>query len=162
MIELMISVAIIGILAAIGLPLFAKHQMRTRSSEAKVNLSAIRVVQESQFAESGVYVAAAAEPPAVPGRQTAAFDYAGSDFLELGWSPEGRVFFSYATTVVLPGATGFTADAAADLDTDGVLQIWGYEKPNVDGVSINGALGCDVTTIVSRQVSPCFSGNSIF
>ncbi len=41
LIELMIVVAIIGILAAIAIPNFLRFQLKARSSEGKVNLSAI-------------------------------------------------------------------------------------------------------------------------
>jgi type IV pilus assembly protein PilA len=42
LIELMIVVAIIGILAAIAIPNFLQYQMKSRQSEAKVNLNAIK------------------------------------------------------------------------------------------------------------------------
>src|SRR5690242_15315546 len=41
LIELMIVVAIIGILAAIAIPNFIAYQAKSRQSEAKVNLAAI-------------------------------------------------------------------------------------------------------------------------
>uniref|UniRef100_UPI00117E9790 type IV pilin protein n=1 Tax=Nitrospira cf. moscoviensis SBR1015 TaxID=96242 RepID=UPI00117E9790 len=41
LIELMIVVAIIGILAAIAIPNFVAYQAKSRQSEAKVNLGAI-------------------------------------------------------------------------------------------------------------------------
>ena len=40
-IELMITVAIVGLLAAVALPSFAKFQARSKQSEAKVNLKAM-------------------------------------------------------------------------------------------------------------------------
>ena len=42
LIELMIVVAIIGILAAIAIPNFIKFQAKSKQSEAKTNLKAIR------------------------------------------------------------------------------------------------------------------------
>ena len=42
LIELMIVVAIIGILAAIAIPNFLQYQMKSRQAEAKTNLQAIR------------------------------------------------------------------------------------------------------------------------
>ena len=41
LIELMIVVAIIGILAAIAIPNFVKFQMRSKVSEARLNMKAI-------------------------------------------------------------------------------------------------------------------------
>ena len=46
LIELMIVVAIIGILAAIAIPNFIKFQLRAKAGEAKVNLAAIRTGEE--------------------------------------------------------------------------------------------------------------------
>ena len=52
LIELMIVVAIIGILAAIAIPNFLRFQLKSKSSEGKVNLAAIRTAEESYLAES--------------------------------------------------------------------------------------------------------------
>ena len=56
LIELMIVVAIIGILAAIAIPNFVKFQCRSKQSEAKGNLKAIYVAEESYRAERDHYV----------------------------------------------------------------------------------------------------------
>jgi len=53
LIELMIVVAIIGILAAIAIPNFLQYQMKSRQSEAKTNLQAIKTSQVSFQAERG-------------------------------------------------------------------------------------------------------------
>ena len=65
LIELMIVVAIIGILAAIAIPNFVRFQLRSKSSEGKTNLAGIRTSEESYFAEYGNYVAAATSPAAL-------------------------------------------------------------------------------------------------
>src|SRR5262249_5569552 len=75
LIELMIVVAIIGILAAIAIPNFLRFQLRAKSSEGKTNLAAIRTAEEGYFAEFSVYVVAAATPAAgVPGTQKHLWD----------------------------------------------------------------------------------------
>jgi type IV pilus assembly protein PilA len=56
LIELMIVVAIIGILAAIAIPNFVKFQCRSKQSEAKGNMKALYVAQESYRAEFDTYV----------------------------------------------------------------------------------------------------------
>lgn len=53
LIELMIVVAIIGILAAIAIPNFLKFQAKARQSEAKSNLASIATAQISYMAEAG-------------------------------------------------------------------------------------------------------------
>ena len=66
LIELMIVVAIIGILAAIAIPNFIQYQMRSRTSEAKTNLSAIKTANLAFQAEQRCFLSAAAAPAAVP------------------------------------------------------------------------------------------------
>ena len=61
LIELMIVVAIIGILAAIAIPNFLQYQMKSRQSEAKTNLQAIKTSEVAFQAERGCYVGIAVE-----------------------------------------------------------------------------------------------------
>jgi type IV pilus assembly protein PilA len=56
LIELMIVVAIIGILAAIAIPNFLQYQLKSRQSEAKVNLNAIKTSQIAFQAEKSCYL----------------------------------------------------------------------------------------------------------
>jgi hypothetical protein len=82
-------------------------------------------------------------------------------FDTLGWGPEGDVFFSYST--VAQGA-GFSADAAADVDGNGVAQFWGYA--HLDGAARVALAGgrCDVNGLAAPdQVGPCdATGAAIF
>lgn len=55
LIELMVVVAIIGILAAIGIPQYAKFQARARQSEAKGSLSAVYAAEQSYQGEWNTY-----------------------------------------------------------------------------------------------------------
>ena len=73
LIELMIVVAIIGILAAIAIPNFLRFQLKAKSSEGKTNLAAIRTAEESYFAEYGAYVSADPSPAAVDDNQKTDF-----------------------------------------------------------------------------------------
>ena len=61
LIELMIVVAIIAILAAIAIPNFLQYQMKSRQSEAKTNLQAIKTSEVSFQSERGCYVGVAVE-----------------------------------------------------------------------------------------------------
>ncbi len=55
LIELMIVVAIIGILAAIAIPNFIKFQARSKQSEAKANLKAMYTAEKAYFQEKDTY-----------------------------------------------------------------------------------------------------------
>ena len=57
LIELMIVVAIIGILAAIAIPNFIKFQARSKQSEAKTNLKAVFTAEKSWYGEHDTYAA---------------------------------------------------------------------------------------------------------
>ena len=67
LIELMIVVAIIGILAAIAIPNFLTYQLKSRQAEAKTNLQAIRTSEIAFQAEKGCYIGmTATEPQGMP------------------------------------------------------------------------------------------------
>lgn len=161
LIELMIVVAIIGILAAIAIPNFLRFQLKAKSSEGKVNIAAIRTAEESYLAEFGVYVAGTASPTmADPGPTKVAWNDNGG-FNTLGWSPEGQVFFQYEVNYQSATPSAFTITAQADIDGNNTNQVWGYVKP-VTGTNAgiapasmgictaNGIAGNKLTT-----VGPC-------
>ena len=166
LIELMIVVAIIGILAAIAIPNFLRFQLKAKSSEGKTNLAAIRTAEESFFAEYGLYVSADPSPATIGGNQKTQFTdaVAGKGFNIIGWSPEGQVYFNYS--VAIPSAADeFTAAGHADIDNDTDPQYWGYSKSaSLDGKS-HGALGqCKRADLTGETVMPCTtdSGQSVF
>lgn len=55
LIELMIVVAIIGILAAIAIPNFMNYQCKAKQAEAKASLGNIKTMQEAYKAEYDAY-----------------------------------------------------------------------------------------------------------
>jgi type IV pilus assembly protein PilA len=173
LIELMIVVAIIGILAAIAIPNFLRFQLKAKSSEGKVNVAAIRTAEVAYNAEFATYVGATASPTAVP---TGKVDFtdaqsgvAGAGFGVLGWSPEGKVYFSYATVI---GANSFNIGAQANIDGVAPAQAWGYAHGTAAGAAYGcgGGAGVGVwdavakTASIKDQVGPCdgTSGQSDF
>jgi type IV pilus assembly protein PilA len=163
LIELMMVVAVIGTLATIAIPLLSRYQLRTKTSEAKTNLGAIQVLEEGFYSEYETYRSANAEPAAIPGAVAAVFDDVNSDFGALGFSPEGHVYFSYGVAVSADGS-GFTADAAADIDTDGFVQYWGFASPDGGGAMVAGKTGCNVAGLQPGTLGPCTpsSGRTTF
>ena len=65
LIELMIVVAIIGILAAIAIPNFIRYQLRSKTTEAKVVMGGIKTSQESFRAEYDNYAPIVQTPAGV-------------------------------------------------------------------------------------------------
>lgn len=57
LVELMIVVAIIGILAAVAIPNYQKYQARSRQTEARIGLGAIFAAEKGFQAEHGSYTA---------------------------------------------------------------------------------------------------------
>ncbi len=158
LIELMIVVAIIGILAAIAIPNFLMFQLRSKTGEAKVNLAAIRTAEEGYFAEFGGYVAQAAAFPAAPaiGSQKRPW-VAGSAFDQLGWGPEGEVFFDYAVQAATAGAVSYTAEAQGDLDGNGTPSEFGYIHPVAGGTT--GPAAAVATTCATTGIyNPATAG----
>ena len=177
LIELMIVVAIIGILAAIAIPNFLRFQLRSKTGEAKANLAAIRTSEEGYFAEYAIYVATPQNPAAVPTSLKAPW-VLGTTFDQLGWSPEGEVFFVYGVVAPAP-FTQFSSGAQGDLDGDMVFSSFGYIHPlpgaaaGLAGPGLAGGPVCPATGIYDagtimndllNTVGPCTNadGQSVF
>lgn len=106
LIELMVVVAIIGILAAIAVPNFQRFQAKSRQSEAKANLGALYSCEKAFFAEWNNYF---------------------NDFRDIGFAPEGNLRYhtgwdSGAAALANMGYSGPSAPngnpaAAADYNT---------------------------------------------
>jgi type IV pilus assembly protein PilA len=122
LIELMIVVAIIGILAAIAIPNFLAMQLRAKRAELPTNVDAIRTAEKAYHAEWDAFTATAAVPDAVPGRAQTEFVGGGlTAFNLLGWVADGKVRGQYS--VVVENATAaadddFTVSGEADVDGD--------------------------------------------
>ncbi len=140
LIELMIVVAIIGILAAIAIPNFISYQKKAKTSEAKTNLHAIATSQEAYKAENDVYLTCGAYPANATSAKVVwdPLDAAAADFKTIGFRPSGDVYYTYEVATDAATSTDFTADATADLDGDGVLGRFGIA--NVNSGAAVGAL----------------------
>ncbi len=117
--ELMIVVAIIGILAAIAIPNFLQYQAKAKQSEAKRNLVAIHTGEIAYFAEHNNYI---------------------DDFNAIGFSVTGssqRYYYELGNAssgTLPPGCTastldnistgGFKAAAVGNIDGDATCDVW--------------------------------------
>ncbi len=121
LIELMIVVAIIGILAAIAIPNFMSFVAKTKRSEVKYNLAAIYTAQLAYFGEENSF---------------------SNSFMDIRWQPEGVIYYYTFTMGVeyfglalasnpMPGglsfgadATSFTAASWGNIDNDPTVDVW--------------------------------------
>ena len=95
LVELLIVVAIIGILAAIAIPQFAAYRAKAYCSAAKSDLANLAIAQEAYFTDFTAYVGGSATAPATIAMGASTF------------APSTGV--TVVTAAV--GATGFTATA---------------------------------------------------
>jgi prepilin-type N-terminal cleavage/methylation domain-containing protein len=125
LIELMIVVAIIGILASLGVQEFSTLLLRTKRAELSTHLDAIRSAEHAYLAEWDVYTTCALTPPDVPGRKAVLFgvtETSSADWNLLGWVPDGRVYGQYEASATGVGDVSiFETNAYADVDGDGNL-----------------------------------------
>ena len=111
LIELMIVVAIIGILAAIAIPNFLKYQAKSKTSEAKVNLKGVFTSEQSYFAEANTYAVFATVNYEPAGGWSAVKYYTFSD--DAGATAHGAGNESTTNTVLTAWLNGFPAPAPA-------------------------------------------------
>jgi type IV pilus assembly protein PilA len=151
LIELMIVVAIIGILAAIAIPNFLNYQLKSKTAEAKTNIGAIKTSQEAFKAEHDFY-ATCVENPALatvgPAKQswTAAAPAAGDGWLEIGFAPSGDVYYSYE--VAIGGTTNTVAIQGIAIGSCGDAMSIGAAG-NLDGDATNGEFGFRVDSVAA-------------
>lgn len=133
LIELMIVVAIIGILSIVAMPAFNGYLQRSRALEGFNFLADIRARQASYRSEWGRYCGPLAWNPAsyAPPSSVVFFNPATPGWSELGARPDGAVRFRYQVQVGVPGTVPagianfpnndfwYVAHAEADLDGDG-------------------------------------------
>ena len=143
LIELMIVVAIIGILAAVAIPAFLDYMKRSKETEAATQLNAIGKKQKTLYGDNGSYTVAnsASLLPAAPGSSICCGGVGGTDVTpgtvvnnkctaqpdkfqaDPAFGTTGMNFSigeesAYQYTYMSSIATAFTAYAIGDIDCD--------------------------------------------
>jgi type IV pilus assembly protein PilE len=116
LIELLIVIVIVGVLAAVAVPMYSGYMERARRADAKTALEQLRAAQEMRRAERGSYEA----------------DIAA---LRTTWGAPAATAGDYAITMVATTATytGTATPSTARQSSDGWLSI------NQDGVKADQA-----------------------
>jgi prepilin-type N-terminal cleavage/methylation domain-containing protein len=105
LIELMIVVAIIGILAAIAIPNFLRFQAKSKQSEARELLSSVYTAEVAYFAEQNTF----------EGLSTVGFTPASS--------PKYYTSIDQGSALTFTAST-FTCTATGNVDGDVTLDTW--------------------------------------
>jgi len=108
LIELMIVVAIIGILAAIGIPHYQNSASKSRQTEAISLMSGIYTHQLTYKANTGAY---------------------GSSENEIGLSMQGLQMYGPAVFTNVTKST-YTVTITANLDNDPIIDTWELRQDN--------------------------------
>jgi len=121
LIELMIVVAIIGILAAIAIPNFMRYQLRTKFAELPTNVTAIfkseQAIRQSER-NGGKYAALAIVPATMNVAHSSKSDWTNTDrsnAAAIDWMVEGSTYGNYKA---LASANGVSLSVAAQSDID--------------------------------------------
>jgi prepilin-type N-terminal cleavage/methylation domain-containing protein len=155
LIELTITVAIVGILAATAIGLFQAQQLRAKRTEAMTNVEGIGKMERAYFGENGIYPAAIPAPALTPGQKQNWDALALASFGALGFQAEGSVWFVYDVNsangiCACPSGACFTAAAYGDSDLDTAVAV--VAQFHADG----GGVVCPVQVIptITPPINP--------
>jgi type IV pilus assembly protein PilA len=105
LVELMVVVAIIGILAAIAIPNFLRFQAKSKASEAKMNLRAVYVSQTAFFGTNNRY-GFFTETNWIPVGKTLIYEYSLDGTITGNAQPNPGVIAVDATGLHIESSTG--------------------------------------------------------
>ena len=143
LIELMIVVAIIGILAAIAIPNFLQYQLKSRQSEAKTNLMAIKTSEVSWQGERGCFLTVALAPAIAPA--------AGTKSSPQGWNVAGQPWLIPTPTA----ATGWCVGGAGAGVSLGTFANLGFQATgNVNYQYATGTYALAYTSCLGPTLTP--------
>lgn len=125
LIELMVVVAIIGVLASIGIPQYSKFQAKARQSEAKISLAALFTAEESFRQEWNQF---------------------STDLVNIGFGVTGSRL-RYKTGFAAAVCTGYVTTGGAPAEVANVTNTWS------DGTNANTSSASWAVTITAPTSS---------
>ena len=136
LVELMIVVAIIGILATIAIPQYNKFISKSKQSEAKVSLGGIRTAEASFTSENNSY---------------------SSCLSSIGFARDGKKFYytvGFSSTVAAKSLCGPTGDAACNSASFGTTVSTGTGTATSMSTATNGCTaGKDVSSFEANTAA---------
>jgi prepilin-type N-terminal cleavage/methylation domain-containing protein len=117
LIELMIVVAIIGILAAVAIPAFMDYMKKSKKTEAALQLNKIAKNSKSYYITNAKFVTTTSDdqPATIPCGAKVGGTWTDATWMELDFQIDEPGLFQYKYT---GGSTSATATAIGDLDCD--------------------------------------------
>ncbi len=125
LVELMIALAIIAILAAVAIPEFLDMQLRSRRTEAWLNVKGIAVAELAYYELYDSLVDCDTSPSTPLDRTAHPFDESAVGWLDLGWVPDGLVRCHYGTQIFTnSNGQWVRVTSTCDMDNDNLIATW--------------------------------------
>lgn len=121
LVELMVVVAIIGILATVAIPSVNKYMGKARQSEAKTNLASIYSANKAFFVEYNTF---------------------GTHFPIIGFAPEGRLRYNVGFGAAMAAATYSATGWAGTIPAAATIQASGYCTGTLAALTASGRGAC--------------------
>ena len=146
--ELLIAVAIVVILAGVGIPVYLRFMSGAKHAEASTNLSGIKLAEEGYKLANGVYFPCGVAPRLTPNQDAFAWtDPAAvntADYTAIDFTLSGDVRFVYEVFVPAD-PTLFEAGAQGNTDGDLVFILFTASNTTSPAATGDAAYGGSLT-----------------
>lgn len=133
LVELMIVVAIIGILASIAMPAYSNYVVRSKITEATTNLAGLRVSMEQYYQDNRTYLNGANCGVAMPGSPAV-------QYFSFTCAATANTFTITATGGATMNGFAYTLNEANTKQTSSVPTGWSLPNPNSCWVTKQGGI----------------------
>ena len=122
LIELMLVVAIIGLLATIAIPQFLRMQIHAKRTEVIINIAGLQLEQMSYYTIHDTMLDAPENPTTPLDRDKHPWEPDLDNWTNIGWAPDGLVYCHYEISP-FAGVWGRVI-GTCDIDGDGNIAVW--------------------------------------
>jgi type IV pilus assembly protein PilA len=158
LVELMIVVAIIGVLSAVAIPNFKKYQAKAKTSEAKVQLAAAYTAEQAFYGDFGMYANCLSYMGYDPTNEKASRYYAVGFLtapvtLDTGMAASATNS-GVSTECIDTAASTWKVSGLANSATDTLAQFdAGKTVGGTDPITFGGTIAFNAVTILESQAS---------